>query len=333
MRPLLFSILIMFITTACETVVEVDVPHQDVRLVVNAILEQDSTITFRVWKSISPLVKDEYTSFGNSNDVILFKDGVEISDLYERGGGISKFVSSKEVVEAGSKYGIRVSIEGYEAVEAETYIRNPVPITKVTYDTTVVATRLYDQQQGAVVVNPVTQPNNIQLTLEDPTDEDNYYEIVVMKRLIRYVRSGNINEGIDTVEYERIRQLAFLSSDDPVFSSQDDLLLNNNYFFNNSLMFSDETFNGEQHTISFKFNGMYIDNQDRLYYEDEKGVYFIVLRTLSRDQYLYYQSLDLQRQTEGNPFAEPVPIYNNIVGGYGIFAGFSQDMQVIDFTN
>ncbi|MFP4340863.1 MAG: DUF4249 family protein [Cyclobacteriaceae bacterium] len=45
--------------------------------------------------------------------------------------------------------------------------------------------------------------------------------------------------------------------------------------------------------------------------------------------YLCFQSTGLQLDTDGNPFAEPVPVYNNIMGGYGIFAGFSQDFTTI----
>ncbi|MGB3922882.1 MAG: DUF4249 family protein, partial [Bacteroidales bacterium] len=43
--------------------------------------------------------------------------------------------------------------------------------------------------------------------------------------------------------------------------------------------------------------------------------------------YLYLQSYSVYGQTEGNPLAEPVPVYTNIINGLGIVGAlsFSQD--------
>jgi hypothetical protein len=43
----------------------------------------------------------------------------------------------------------------------------------------------------------------------------------------------------------------------------------------------------------------------------------------TKEYYLYHTTL-IAAASSGNPFAEPVQMYSNINGGYGIFAGFNQ---------
>lgn len=87
--------------------------------------------------------------------------------------------------------------------------------------------------------------------------------------------------------------------------------------------------------------------EDNPYYTDDKkdGLVFSSSRTFSqwpgpqtpqirnlrvylavtdRTYYLYHQSLRRFRETDGNPFAEPVLIYSNVTGGLGVFAAYNQ---------
>jgi hypothetical protein len=57
---------------------------------------------------------------------------------------------------------------------------------------------------------------------------------------------------------------------------------------------------------------------------------FIELRYITDDDYKYHSSLTRQLIVRQDPFAEPVTIYNNIVGGYGNFSGFSPNITSSD---
>ncbi|GAB3915999.1 DUF4249 domain-containing protein [Larkinella terrae] len=47
--------------------------------------------------------------------------------------------------------------------------------------------------------------------------------------------------------------------------------------------------------------------------------------------YKYHQALELQKKSDGNPFAEPVLLPNTITGGLGCFAGFNQSTVTATF--
>lgn len=68
--------------------------------------------------------------------------------------------------------------------------------------------------------------------------------------------------------------------------------------------------------LSFNFTDWVVENNDlrRVYVE---------LRTISEQYYKYHSSLARQLIIRQDPFAEPIPIFNNIDGGYGNFSGFS----------
>jgi len=42
---------------------------------------------------------------------------------------------------------------------------------------------------------------------------------------------------------------------------------------------------------------------------------------VTEDFYRYQQSIRLQQENDGNPFAQPVQVFSNVQGGYGLFAG------------
>lgn len=64
---------------ACETVVDIDLPVEPTRLVVNSFISPDSTVGVRISKS--KYVLDRANSFTLVNDaqVTLFEDGQEVS--------------------------------------------------------------------------------------------------------------------------------------------------------------------------------------------------------------------------------------------------------------
>jgi len=57
-----------------------------------------------------------------------------------------------------------------------------------------------------------------------------------------------------------------------------------------------------------------------VYMEDQS--FYLYLLHVSKEYYDYGIKLE-QAQINGNPFAEPVPMYSNVNGGFGIFAGFN----------
>lgn len=83
--------------------------------------------------------------------------------------------------------------------------------------------------------------------------------------------------------------------------------------------FSDKNKEGQYFT--FKTDDYYI-------YQEEPVKLIITIAVVDKNYYNYHKGL--LEYDEGNPFAEPTPIFSNINGGLGIFAAYSQNEVVID---
>ncbi len=91
---------------------------------------------------------------------------------------------------------------------------------------------------------------------------------------------------------------------------------------NEYYVFTDELIPGKEYTLNLKYTGFNFNTE---HYEFLRASFR--LNSITRDLYLYLQSYSVYGQTEGNPLAEPVPVYTNIINGLGIVGAlsFSQD--------
>ncbi len=113
------------------------------------------------------------------------------------------------------------------------------------------------------------------------------------------------------------------------------------------LFFKDVSFNGQQYELTtytdYSFPYFYLDGSvlaDTAYDRNGNAVrypgdtinrqtFYVLLRTTTEEYYQYNVTQDLQASVESNPFAQPVQVFNNIEGGLGIFAGYSQVEQEV----
>jgi hypothetical protein len=107
----------------------------------------------------------------------------------------------------------------------------------------------------------------------------------------------------------------------PIYFGSSDVSLDLGQDQIESATFTDDLFNGSEKRIEIYF----IDH--RAYYDFLQ----ITLTSASRDIYLYNRTTQAFGQTQGNPFAEPVQVYNNIQGGFGIFGGFQKTRYKLNF--
>ena len=84
--------------------------------------------------------------------------------------------------------------------------------------------------------------------------------------------------------------------------------------------FTDETFDGKEITFT-----VLLEN-----YSEDNSHIAVEVDGLSYDTYKYLSSKSQQVDNETNvPFSDPVMVYNNIEGGYGIVGGIAKNMVVI----
>ena len=317
MKLILFSLFALFIL-ACETVVDVDVPEEPTRLVVNALISPDQDVGARVSLNKSVLDQDPRFSTVGDAQVILYEDGREVAQLAHQATG---WYSASFRPRAGQSYTMQVSAEGLPSVEASTQISSPVTIDQLTVDTV-------REESGIECFNGDCQPLyrqefRLQLQLSDPGEVINFYEIrgyaVMLDSISEYDSTGSF------VEYDTLtrRQLVSFQTDDAVVNNSFSSVIDEE-FYGNSLLFTDDIFSGEGYTVDFTTDGVNGYGSSSVLKK-----LTLVLRTLSEDQYQYLRTLDLQEFNNGDPFSEAVPVYNNIEDGFGIFAGSSADSVVM----
>ena len=93
--------------------------------------------------------------------------------------------------------------------------------------------------------------------------------------------------------------------------------------------FADFTFNGERKSIKIYLGNWIFDNLGSPGTTTQPKV-LAEIGSLSKALYKYKRSVRLQGYNDDNPFAEPVPIYNNIEGGLGIFGGTSYQWYEVE---
>lgn len=86
------------------------------------------------------------------------------------------------------------------------------------------------------------------------------------------------------------------------------------------VLINDELINGKEYTVRALMDSyvIYIVTPP-----NGSGNLVAQLKSISSEYYLYLKTRDLQAMNSGNPFSEPVRVFSNIDGGYGIFAGSS----------
>ncbi len=314
--------------SACETIVDVDIPKEDSRLEVNSFKGIDAPVS----------AEESQSKFVHSNEplrevfdaeVVLLEDGQIVATLEEfpinsdiittpSGPYATDFVPS-----AGREYTLRVSKSGFDPVEATTLIAPPTPIANLRYDTIPAVFEEFDSTGNVTLVERPSL-NQVWLGIDDPGGEENFYEVLVQ----RYRTSFSFKEDDDgnfiITDTFRILAPVPLVSNDPIVDDNNDFFEGEEEAFTSgAFMFSDEIFNGQLYTFNFRLDQFFG------FVPEEESEYFITLRTLSEAQYRYILSVDLQRENQDNPFAEPVPVFNNVEGGYGIFAGYSADIDTV----
>jgi hypothetical protein len=118
------------------------------------------------------------------------------------------------------------------------------------------------------------------------------------------------------------------TTDDPVYTIGNEFAFNSSnenivYTICENSYFSDITFEKTSKTFT-----LYLILVDGIFFPDAK--YIFTLKHVSKEYYKYYSTVTLQQSTEGDPFAQPVSIFSNIEGGFGIFARYNESSAGVE---
>lgn len=283
-KSLIIIISVAVLAMSCEKIIDIDIPDNEKKIVVNSVFCPDSLIWVNVSKSLN-ILDDQNVKFIENAKVQLFEDGEAVEDLLYFGGGFYRSMSFRPV--HGKTYQVLVSSEGLTSVNAENEV--PTPVHFISIDTS--SSRFNDMD----VVE-------CKMRINDPANEANYY-LLSVRRLFRYM-------DYDSTFISEIISPLWLESNDPVVEEWID--------YGSGLLFSDDMIDGKNYDFSFMLYMWDLADSET----DSAKVYFNLF-SISKDYYLYAKSYQMNRISAGNPFAEPVQVYSNVNNGIGVFAGYS----------
>jgi hypothetical protein len=197
----------------------------------------------------------------------------------------------------GQTYEIRVSHPDYLPVRAEQQMPQP---TEAISDVKL-SRNVSSDQYG-------TKLDELEVSFKDVAGVAQYYEMRLIKEEQFVLYQGQDSMGnwlIDTIRYEA--NAYFENTFDP------NIVLG----YNNTILLSDRYFDGATYKFRGRFYAPYSEPED-------PKPYIFILRSVSKEYYFWSKSYQQSTQNQGNPFVEPVSVYNNLENGLGIFGLYSE---------
>lgn len=287
----------LIICTFCTKIIEIDIPSHESRLVVNSLFTNGNRFKVHLSKTASAF--DYSTPTVEDGLIRLFCNDVEIDTLIFNNGYYYSDVKALQK----EKYSLLVSVPGMNEVSSEDSIPEETMIESYVHRDSIMTDDFN---------HPVMQ---LELGFTDKPGSD-FYELSI---IAEYYIDVNL----------RRQNLWFKNSTDPVLVSTG--LLD---YYAESIVFTDELFDGKQTSIKANYwiqtgEIPLIDGGPEYGY-----ILFVSFRSISESYYNYIRKqIIYQYNLESNIFTglpDPVHMYSNITGGYGIFAGYSSDNKTIN---
>jgi hypothetical protein len=292
MRKILVFLFISVGIIACTTVVDFDIPLDEPKIVTNGLFSPDSLWQFQVTSSKNILDVTPgsfFQSVSNATITVYDQNGEPIETI--TGSADKNFVYSykgKTKPMADQLYSIEVAINNQSLLLSSGKAPMPIPITSVVADSSAFAS------DGKV---------KMKITFKDPVTEKNFYTVKIVEDA-QFIFNNDTLSLTQELYYDVVEQSLNVNG------TGLEQLINDNFF------------NGKEHTFDLKiyprshsFGTQILEQHVRVF-----------LLNVSEEYYKYFTTKSLQEYTNGDPFAQPVQVFNNIEGGLGIFAGYSQSV-------
>lgn len=338
MKSQLIIILISTFTfLGCSQRIDFENEFMTNQLVVNAIVAADSLIRVDVYRNTS--INEVFYKQVPDADVSIWQNGKKLETLRldntlirnsykHQDDTVFFYITTSTKALPGNTYRLEVKHPEFETAFCETTVPQPVQIDRI--DTSSI------YELGS---NMESLQFNFVINFSDPIENSNYYRLLVY---LQYGKQWQTVTYNDTTHYIHIydQELISIQSKDPVFINENEDA--DNEILGGSLnsydAFSDELFQGESYKLHFYDLSKIIwsgNNKDsEPWFKIEPGEFYhftIELQSISRESYLYFKSVDSQQSVDDLPFIEPVPVFNNVENGMGIFGSYSSSRVEVTF--
>lgn len=274
---------------------EIDIAPQQPKIVLNGLLTPGSCFSVHVSSSHFVLDNQELESLWDAR-VSVYEGEKQLGILQHQDSGYYRLEGVYP--QPGKRYTLRAEYDGLEPVSATETLLSPPEDVQLKVEKFTEPTQFGNENVKY----------RLTFRLDDPAGEKNYYMFRAIERIARRHFSDNDpdDEGFYT----------FLLGIESPDSSLEFL-----YHSNSGLALSDTYFNGQSYEVILDtgFNNLW----------EESEQYFSMYR-ISESAYLYFKSSQENYEAWIEVFAEPVRVYSNVKGGYGIWLSVAGKMTQIE---
>jgi hypothetical protein len=295
MNKFLYFLIIVLVFQACTKELDLEIPERENKVVVNSLFCPDSVMQIHV--SLSSGIQEKNIQIVENATCYLYEDGILIKTInYQENG----YYNSNYKAIAGKKYRIEVEVPNFEKVWAE----SEVPLIPDSLSGTYFIDYIHVWEDG--------YSTSVEIKFLDDKNKLNYYE-----------------PAFNTYIFEESKE-----TDQSILSDSELDFLPTTYFF------SDVLFNGQLKKLRlvaggkgvFSFSGSLF--YDVFYKHNFKIVseeYYKFRKSWTK--HVFNQNTDLHYD---DPITllflgDPIEMYSNVQGGYGVFAAFNQEEIKIYF--
>lgn len=290
----------LVVLSSCEQFLEVELPGQEPRLVLNALLEPTDTLKVYLTKSkgiLEPRDFDQFDVVSDANVFLKTQDGQQLPMAFlDRSRPFEPnafyYVSGHQFQE-DQTYEIIAEHSLYPSIRTAQKLPTDIPIKSIDLVNLGPRSDFEGENEFQVTV-----------TFDDPSGK-NFYEI------------SGFSLGSQIVVSEGDTTYFFYQSDlypDPVNPAYE-----KDYLMRDVLLFNDVLLNGIDSQIVFR-------THIRSDVDMELTIRF---SHVSESYYRYQDTADLQRYNSGDFLSQPVLVFNNVTNGFGIFKSRNTDQRVI----
>lgn len=298
----MFTLVILggIFASSCEEPVDLDIAVLPPKIVVNSNFVPGQPFQVSITKSKNVL-STETEEYVNDAEVRIFSSqGKELDKLQLKHFQHPFYESRRLQPESGKGYRIEVEVPGYPQLIAEDIVPFPVALENIEMDTI--------ETFGAIDERVYKVEINVGFT--DPIGAQDYYHLSLYNEVLDPVDENVPMNGFDENNSED--KLVPLM---PLENDKDNPTVTFHYE-DGGILFTDEDFDGQKAGLKF-YSLISLNNEAKM------GKVIGVLRTVSKDYYLYHTSLSRQIANKDRPFVEPISVYSNIENGLGIFSGYA----------
>ena len=304
MKNIFYTLVFSFLFSACEIVVDLDIPKHEPVLVLNSVLRSDSVFSAHLTHSVGSFEMNQIDEVMDAT-ISVFQNEEFLGNMSVAFVGVSDDYYNYETDEY---------IEGDSLFK---YVLNEVPVIEDTYTFKVSHEEYDDVQVSSALSKSIDFVSHEVTNLDDEYSEmyklnftfndmsgDNYYRLRV------------INKNLDVFDFEDVEPLYFETSDPSIIASSmsDNGDPDEVGVFLHDALFDDQLFDGEEKIISLDFYDWYYSG------DETYSSFYLEISSISKDYFDYLQSY--QRQSNyfgGELFAgEPVQVFTNVQNGLGI---------------